>query len=404
MLRKLILLGLLAALTIPLLSGCWSRKELNNLAIVSGMGIDKSDRNRYHISIQVVNPDQLAGRKAAGGQPAVIVFETDAGTISEALRKITTLLARKPYMSHLRVLIFGESLAREGIGDSLDFLSRYHEFRTDFPVIIAKNGNAKDLLTILTPLEKIPANKLFDSLTMSEKEWAPTRNTTLDDVINDLMSDGKQTVISAAQEIGNKDAPDSRAVINHVMPLNIVQFVGLAVFREDKLIGWLNTEESKGYNFLTNHVYRTTDQIECPSGGSLSLEILRTKTKIKGYFVHGQPRIHVFLQSETNVSEVRCPIDLTKVETIEALEKSGEKQLIQNIERTVSAAQDTFKVDIFGFGEVIHRVNPKAWKTLKNDWNQHFSTMKVQVTTEVKIRRLGTTNNTYKEQIRKNKE
>ncbi len=398
------ILVLLTVIFIPLLSGCWSRKELNNLAIVSGMGIDKSDKNRYHVSIQVVNPEQLAGSKAGGGQPTVIVFESDADSVSEALRKITTLLARKPYMSHLRILIIGDSLAKEGIGDSLDFISRYHEFRTDFPIIIAKDGKAQDLLTILTPLEKIPANKIFDSLAMSEKEWAPSRTTKLDDVINDLMSDGKQMIISAAREIGNKESPDSRVVINHVKPLNLVQIVGLAVFHEDRLIGWLNTERSKGFNYVTNNVYRTIAPVECPSGGFVSLEVLRSKTKLKGSVVGGQPLIHVYIESEANINEVNCQIDLTKVESIEALEKSGEKGLVQIVDQTISVAQERYKVDIFGFGDVIHRTNPTAWKTLKTDWNRHFSSMRVLVTAELKIRKLGTTNNTYKEQIRKKKE
>ena len=50
--RKMILLFLILTL---LLSGCWSKRELHELAIVVALGIDKVDED-FEVSIQVVDP------------------------------------------------------------------------------------------------------------------------------------------------------------------------------------------------------------------------------------------------------------------------------------------------------------------------------------------------------------
>ncbi|WMT41390.1 hypothetical protein RE628_02140 [Paenibacillus sp. D2_2] len=45
-----------------LLTGCWNRRELNELAIAVGLGLDK-DGDKYQVSIQVVNPSEVSNGK-----------------------------------------------------------------------------------------------------------------------------------------------------------------------------------------------------------------------------------------------------------------------------------------------------------------------------------------------------
>ena len=57
---------------------------------------------------------------------------------------------------------------------------------------------------------------------------------------------------------------------------------------------------------------------------------------------------------------------------------------------SIKKVQEDYQSDIFGFGEVIHRANPKAWKQLESNWDQEFSTLEVSVKVDAKIRRVGT--------------
>ncbi|WP_281890333.1 hypothetical protein [Paenibacillus sp. YYML68] len=145
MLKPVITCVLCLLLAIPL-TGCWNRKELNDLAIAGGLAIDQADASQYKVTVQVVDPSEVASRKGGGGRSPVLTFEATAPSVFEAIRKLTTSSPRKIYLSHLRIVVLGQQLAERGIAKPLEFLSRDHEVRSDFFVILAKDAKASDIL------------------------------------------------------------------------------------------------------------------------------------------------------------------------------------------------------------------------------------------------------------------
>lgn len=394
MLRRMI--GLLLALSlVSLLIGCWNRREMNELAIAVGMGIDKVG-DKYSVSVQVVIPGEVASQKAAGHTP-VTLYKTEATTIMEACRKLTTISPRKIYFSHLRLLVFGESLAREGLRNTLDFVSRDHEFRDDFYLLVARDNSAENVLKINTSLVNIPAIKLFASIEASEKFWAPTLTVTPEEMITSLLSDGKQPILPGLRFIGDQQFASEKKSLEQIESPGILQLSGIAVFKKDRLIGWLNEDESRGMNFILNNVHHSARHISCPNGDNVTLEIIRSQTKLKGKVSGGQPRIEIGIRIEGNVGEVACRgLDLTKTKTLAELEKIVERGVTNIIDEAIEKAQKKYKADIFGFGETIHRANPKAWKSLKQDWDErYFPQLPVNINVHFTIRRMGTIGDSF---------
>lgn len=61
-------LRLMLALQFTLvLSGCWERNELNEIAFVLGIGIDKAEKG-YTVSMQVVIPSAITSQTNGGGE------------------------------------------------------------------------------------------------------------------------------------------------------------------------------------------------------------------------------------------------------------------------------------------------------------------------------------------------
>lgn len=389
-----LLLVLLAVLFL-ILTGCWDRRELSDLGITMAMGIDKAG-NKYQVTVQVVQPGEVATKKGGGQGLPVTTYKAKGVTVYEAIRKITTDSPRKIYAAHLRMVIFGEKLAREGIGNTIDLLSRDYELRTDFYIVVAKETTAANVLRILTPLETTPAEKIYKSLEISSKVWAPSTAMTLDEFIKDYGSEGKQPVLSGIELIGDAATGNTKKNVETIQPAAILRNTGLAVLRKDKLLGWLNEEESKGYNYIANQVKNTVGHVVCPNGkGNIALEVVASKAKIKGFVHNGTPSIHINLYTEQSVGDVECRVDLTLTKTVEALEREAQKELREIITRSIRTVQSNYQADIFGFGDVIHRSNPKAWKSLKGDWNRHFTDLDVQVNVKVKIKRVGTINQSF---------
>lgn len=385
-------------------TGCWSRRELNELSIVTGMGIDKVN-GEYLLSTQVIRPSSVAGKGGGAGEATIVKYEIKGKTVFEALRRMTNTVSRRLYLSHLRILVFGEEFAREGIGPVLDFFSRDHELRSDFNITIVHKGRAADFLEILTPLEKIPGDKIHKSVEISERIWGSTLMTNIDDLIAQIASKGQEPVLSGIHIKGSLDKGKRTTQLQSGEPEAILQTFNLAVLKNDKLMGWLTEKESFSLDMILDRLKATVIPIPCKKENGkqnyITIEIIRSKTKKKVEITDDEPKIHIQIQSEANVADVPCDIDLTKTETIEELEQKVNKQMKKTIETSVKNVQKKFKLDIFGFGEMIHRKDPKLWKEIQNNWDEKFVKLPVDVTVNVKILRTGTINNSFIKNMQK---
>ncbi|MDN4106424.1 Ger(x)C family spore germination protein [Paenibacillus polymyxa] len=397
--RKKILWVCIASFFLLVLNGCWSRKELNEMAFTVAMGFDKSD-DHYMVSIQVVNPSGAASKKGGGNEAPIVTYSTEGTSVFEALRKTTTKSPRKLYLSHMRVIVISEEVAKEGIGKVLDFLSRDHDMRTDFFIVVTKDATAQEILKTLTLLEKVPANTMFASLESSSKAWAVTGEVTLDNLISDITNEGKEPVLTGIKLYGEKEIAGSKENVERIDKTAFLRYEGLAALKKDKLIGWLNEDESKGYNYIQNKVKSTVGYVSCPDGGSVTMEVIHTKSKVKGKAEKGKPKVEIQLQLEANVGEVQCSIDLTNEKTIRDLEMRSAEKIKDFMTQAIRKAQKKYKTDIFGFGNAIHRDNPKLWNKIKKDWDEEFVDMDVEVNVNFKIRGLGTISNSFLESIK----
>ncbi|OPH57218.1 hypothetical protein BC351_25455 [Paenibacillus ferrarius] len=373
------------------LSGCWDRHELNDLAITVGIGFDTSGK-QYLVTAQIVNPSEVAAKKGSGYSTPITTLSATGVSTLEAVRKLTTMAPRKIFASHLRILVIGEDLARQGINKVMDGVSRDHEVRSDFYIIVAKGTTASKVLKVLTPIERIPANKMFKTLETSEKSWSPTVSVQLDRFLTNLGDPTREAVLTGLVIKGYSKKGESRTNLNETSPSSILEYSGLALFKQDKLVDWLNEDESKGYNYIMGNVKSTMGHLTCPEGGTLTLEIIREKTKMKGKIVNGKPEINIHVFVEENVSEVQCHINLLDPQTISELEGIAKANLTKVMYAVIQKAKEN-KADIFGFGEAIEDEAPKTWTRLKSDWENEFAKLKVNIDVNIQIRRLGTINN-----------
>lgn len=67
MVRKRVL-TVLMLLSVIVLPGCWDKRELTDLAIISAIGIDRTNEGNYVLHLQIINPGNVAG----GLQEAVL--------------------------------------------------------------------------------------------------------------------------------------------------------------------------------------------------------------------------------------------------------------------------------------------------------------------------------------------
>jgi len=389
MFARRILVALLAA-SLIMLTSCWSRKELNELAMVMALGIDLH-KDGYEVSAQVMNSSQV-GTQISGTTSSmpVVTYKSVGKTVPEALQRMLSLSPRMLFLSHVRVLVFGEKLARKGVSDVLDYVSRNHQLRTDFYLLVAKNSKASDILEVITPFEHIPANSLFSSILISHHKWAATGEITLQQFIIELDRAGSNPIVSGVQLQGKLAEGESMDNLQTVKPKTLIQHVGIAVFLKDRLVGWLGEPSSKSTNYVLDRVDSTVGYMECPKGGTIGFVISRSKSNLDVKLDQKEkPHFIVDLDIEANLNAVQCDIDLSKPSSIEELRRELQKKYNMEISKNVKAIQQKFGSDIFGFGEVLHRKYPQIWKKVRSSWEEHFRQAEISVNANVAIRRIG---------------
>ena len=387
--KKGIVLLLISSLV---LTGCWDRRELNELSMTMGIGIDESD-DGYFVTVQVVVPLEVS-IKGARGNSVVTLFQAEGDTIFEAIQKLSKEVPREVYPGHLRILVISESVAEKGIGEILDFFSRNWEVRSDYFVVVAKDVKAQDILNVTSSIESIPANNMYDMLNVANENWASTRGVTLDQLIRDIASEGREAVITGIEISGDDpEMGSSKQNVESITPLARLRLTDIGVFKKDRLVGWLTEKESTGYNEITNQVKSSVKTLSCPGGGTITIDVSRANAEIKAKVKNGNPEVDVVIHSEGDVAEVDCQIDLTKAETISMLEKLYTKKSKEIMHTSITTLQEAYQADIFGFGEAVHRADPKAWKKLKKNWDQEFSELKVNIKVDAKISQTGTISN-----------
>ncbi|BFH51694.1 Ger(x)C family spore germination protein [Bacillus cereus] len=383
--------------TLPL-TGCWDRREVNDMVIAVAMGVDRAEEG-YTVSAQVVDPAEIASKKGSGRAP-VTVYKERGKTVFEAVRRMTTMSARKIYFSHLRMFLIGEEAARQGIGHAIEFISRDHEFRTDFYIAIARESRAEEILKDYPAIEKIPADKMFSSLEMSSKSWAATGTVKLDELISDLMTAGKTPVITGIRYLGDIEEGKTRKNVQATESPAQLKYDGMAVIRKDKLVGWLDEEESKGYNYIKGSVRSTVGVIPCPGEeGNLALENIRTSSRVHVNRGSRTPKINIHVKVIANIGETQCKGNLADPAVFRDVEKIGEERLAFILEKTLKKAHDV-KTDFIGLGAALHRSAPGAWARLKSHWPERMDSVPVHFHVDVKLRLSGKTKGTFLEKVK----
>ncbi|MNB78809.1 Spore germination protein B3 precursor [compost metagenome] len=372
------------------LSGCWNSRELNELAIVSGIGLDALDgKPGYRVTFQIINPSSSAQTTgSASNQPPIIVVSATDRTIFGALRKASRRATRQLFFAHTQLVLIGESLAEKGITSIFDIFERSHELRLNSAVLISKGTDAASVLKLLTTLESMPSMGLLKKMQNTSKVWGENRIITVFEVINGITGESDFT-INGVEIVGDAAEGEKKSSLEQSDPMVGSLMSGLGVFKEGRLIGWLNGPESRGTQWVLDKLNETNVNIDSPDmEEDIAVNIFYSKTRVKVDLRDGKPVFHVHISEEGIINETGGFVDLSKEDELQALEKGIADNTAAEVRQAVKAAQD-MKTDIFNFGNELKRIHPQAWETVKEDWSAAFVEGELDLKVDAYIRSTG---------------
>lgn len=376
-------------------SGCWNRRELDALAIVEAVGIDlEQNKNDVVLTVQILKPAEVkppAGAMSMGSPKGVWIARSSGKTIFEAVRNFTFITDRRLFWAFNRVIIIGEDAAKAGLAPFIDWFERDGETRREVKIVIAR-GKAAEVIRAEHEQEKIPAVAIENMLDRGVVGTSMVPKVTLNDFLIGLSSKSSQpyapaiAVFSETKQEGDDEKKEGAQVKKVLRPIT----GGTAVFKKDKLIGWLDNKETRGLLWVLGKVRSGIIVVPAPGkqGETISLEIIRATSKVVPEIINGKLRINVMIKEEGNLGEQMIADDLSKPEDFKFLEEIQARAIETEVKAVIKKAQ-AWGVDIFKFGEAFHREYPKEWIELEKRWEQEFPKVEIKVNVTAKLRHIG---------------
>lgn len=371
MIKKVILFLLIGSLCISI-NGCWDYRSLNDLTIVSGMAIDKNENGEgYNLTFEVL--DILRSNKQTGIKSKII--ESEGKTIFDAIRNAKKRQESKLYFGNTQIIIISQKLAAEDhLSDTIDLIKRDIEFRETINILVSQEKTAKEILSLSLPDNPVVSYEL-DNIVDQDKDVTGTiKNNMLYQIYDILNSEGISLVLPAVHKVTN--------VSEEVIELN-----GLAMFKGEKLIGFLTPEESKYYLFATDNIkggILTSSSTE-EGKDNISFELKDNKTKTNYAINDNKIKISLKVVTDVYVGEIHDKVDVTKEEELNELEYIAEEKLADRITNIIKKVQMEFGTDIFGFGSNLYKTHLKIWRQIDDEWDNYFETADIEVQCKINI-------------------
>ncbi|WP_134705203.1 Ger(x)C family spore germination protein [Ammoniphilus sp. YIM 78166] len=370
-----LLLGLL------ILPGCWDRKEVNDIAIVTAVGIDKKGEKTIELTVEFIIPRMVGGGQqgsggSGGGKPFEVRSDTGV-TLADAMSKLQEKIPRKLFWGHTEVVVIGEALAKEGILEHFDFFSRFVEPRLRSSVFVAKK--ASDIMKGVPPLELYTAEQLRELVNLGFGMMVTTK-----DLLQMLGGEAGAAVMPWVEP-----AP---ALIEEEIkePLAVLRVNGIAVFKKDKMVGRMDDKVTRGVLWIRNEIKRAVITITPEEAdGFISMDMLQAKTELIPKLEDGKLKILIKAETKDDLMQNATNLNVMNPDFIENLEKEAETDLKNRIRMALDQGQKKMNADIFGFAEAFYRNYPKEWEDMKDHWEDLFPQVEVSIEAKVKILRPG---------------
>lgn len=408
--KKVICFIIVLTLLCGLMTSCFDKREVDELGYVIAMGLDKGKNNYLKMTFQIAKPEAEGGGGGGGGpQFSAVTIETP--TIYTGINVVNTFVSKQLNMSHNKLVVFSEELAREGVERYLHALLRGREFRPSMYMVVSKSS-AEEYLNSVNPDLVLKPSKFYELAFQSYSYTGLIPNVQFHDFYKDSESLYKDPVAilggvgkfkssdefdvdkSTFRERGREVPVGGDFFAGNIPKIGGVEAenMGIAVFSGDKMVGEMDGTDSKYLLLATGdygHAYWSlTDPKEKDKFILLDVKQSR-RPQHKVTLADGKPQIYVKITLEADILAIQSTIDYEQGELTNYLEKYAEEHIGEEMNRFLQKTSKEFGSDICGFGKYAkkHFLTWEEWE--KYGWKSKYKDATFNVDIKFKLRRPG---------------
>lgn len=384
-LKKIIALILISIFSLFTLTGCkYEDNSIENLAYVIALGIDKGEENLLKLSFQFATPSSDSGSSGSSDSDTTTTT-VECSSISSGFNLMNSYISKKLNLSHCKVIIFSEELAAIGITEEVQTLINKIQIRPDSSIIISK-CSASDFIENAKPNLMTLIARYYEIVVTSGKYTGYYYNSTLENFYSSL----EESLVEATAMLGGINVEQLHYIdkdINYididssyiagtslVEDENLIQLMGTAVFKDGKLVGELNGQETISHLIVTNKLDQCIINIPDPfsSDNLISVSISLNNTNNKVEFVNNAPYIMVDTSIEAYILTYSDSSNYGTEEALGIIEKYINSYLATHISSYLYKTAKEFNSDIAGFGKKVISKYTNINKWNESNWSNNY--------------------------------
>ena len=307
-----------------LLSGCYDYQELNDMSIVSGIGISYED-DEYVVSLEITESvkssnDSSISTKIVKGQDKSI-----ANAFSKAMKNSN----KQVYMELVKVLVLSEDVAKEGILPVIDYIIMSTNINSNYRMVVTKDID--ELFELELDNESV-SNIIVETINYGLNS---KNSDNLDIKASYLMTNSRSIALPYV------DIDEENIIIDKT-----------AIFKEDKL--W-EIKDDKLYQFLILN----SENINFEKDSNV---ISIYKNEIKYDVMNG--KVIIKINGYGKVTQVNDDIDLENEKVYPTLEDMINEEIDNEVTKYLD---DTMKedIDILGLKDLYYKKTKKKIENIK---------------------------------------
>lgn len=378
-----------------LLSGCTYGEDVDTQAFVIAVGIDKGSAYPLKLTFVFANPSGGSSEEKTPSSPSPDIVTVEAPTTFSAVRKLDSIKSKKINLTHTKIVVFSDEIAKDGIKNFLSGFASSRDFRPNTYLCISK-GSTDKYLNSVKPSQEVFIEKYYDNImqkvasdkvneaylyylffNVSEKfsgslvPLVGVNNNKLSNYHAQLFTDSDDFSYEARAGEIVRDAS------------NKAEILGAAVLKNDKMIGTLGSFQTDLARIICNEYYTRNYSITYPDAPDyVTVRLIQqTKSKIKSKIKNGNAIIDITVPLSIEY------IDSGKVENDTIKSKIFCQYLSQRLDfeakKLINASQKEFKSDFLGLGDSLkyHFSDLEAWENFK--WEEKFPHAKINISFKI---------------------
>lgn len=335
-----------------LLCSCYDYRELRDIAIITGIGVDYED-DEYTVTIEILTPTP----KEAGDEEKTRLVSNSGETFIDAFKGTYTELGKEPNFSQLQMMFISESTAKDaGLQEVFDDLFRSSRVNNNFYLAIANDCNSYEILDNKQKNDTA-SNYVLNLLKSNNESSFIMSNNQFDFLVSKIESKGKDIYLPSIS------LDEDHFKVNDI-----------AIFSDYKMVDYISKDYSAILSLLTNKVDNTIFY----SDGINSIDIKSNDFK---YEVNDD-KINIKLSLDATIKSLDPKYSLRDENTFKELESIFSKKIKEEADDLVNTLKE-HRSDPLSIGNMYYKKAPKKY----ND--EYFRDTPYEVTVELNINKFG---------------